>query len=231
MEKETPVQCVPLEMITRLKKLLGRLWEENNPAGVHLGAIMDEFEADIKALSGVIREYETDFSSRLKAMKEKHSEDVQALESELEACRAHLSGVEKTRSESSRNVSELEEGLKRKEAECSALSFRLAEEESRLNSKYVAKMQELYDRVSRKEHEMLAHWEEKNTVLEARYGAIETEYAARVRQFKLSEKTLEDEFKARKVELIKTCDRIMLEVDARQAQLSAREEKLAGLEK
>ena len=231
MEKETPVQCVPLEMIAALKKLLSRLWEDNNPAGVHLGAIMDEFESDIKALSGVIREYETDFSSRLKLMKEKHGEDVQALRSELEACRARLSGVEKTRSESSRNVYELEESLKRKEDECSALSFRLAEEESRLNSKYVAKMQELYDRVSRKEHETLAHWEEKNTVLEARCLAIETEYAARVRQFKLLEKTLEDEFKVRKVELIKTCDRIMLEVDARQTELSAREEKLAGREK
>jgi len=238
MEKETPVQCVPLEMMARLKKLLSRLWEENNPAGVHLGAIMDEFGSDIKALSGVIREYETDYSSRLKAAKEEHREKVQALESELAVCRGRLSGLEKTRGETSKKVAELEEALRGREAECSMFSVRLTEEESQLNSKYVAKMQELYDRVNRKEREMFAGWEEKNKALEAKYGALdgkyntlETEYGAKARQFKLREKALEDEFRARKGELIKTFDKIRLELDAREADISAREEKLAGREK
>ena len=237
MEKETPVQCVPLEMITRLKKLLSRLWEDNNPAGVHLGAIMDEFESDIKALSGVIREYETDFSSRLKSVENEYKERVLALESELADRTERLSALEQTRGSGSKKIAELEEALKRKGNECSMLSARLAEEESQLNSKYVAKMQELYDRVSRKEHEMLVHWEEKNKALESKYGALETEYAAKTRQFKLREKTLEDDFKARKVELIRTFDKIRLELDARdgalaarESALSAREEKFAALE-
>lgn len=228
MEKETPVQCVPLEMIERLKKLLSRLWEENNPAGVHLGAIMDEFESDIKALSGVIREYENDFSGRLRLAEERYGEKILALEGELAEYRDRLDGLKKNRVDNSAKVSELEEALKLREAECSALSVRLAEEESQLNSKYVAKMQELYDRVSRREHEMLSRWEEKNKVLEANYGARETEYSVKARQLRLREKNLEDDFKARKVELIKTFDKIRLELDAREADLSAREERLAA---
>lgn len=231
MEKETPVQCVPLEMLVRLKKLLERLWADNNPAGVHLGAIMDEFESDIRALSGVIREYETDFAGRLRLAEERYGGKIRTLEAELAECRDRLYGLDKTRGDSSKKVAELEEALQLRQTECSALSVRLAEEEAQLNSKYVAKMQELYDRVSRKEHEMLARWEEKNKVLDTKYGARETECAAKARQVKLREKALEDDYKARKVELIKTFDRIRIELDAREADISAREEKLAELEK
>jgi hypothetical protein len=217
-------------MIVRLKKLLSRLWDDNNPAGVHLGAIMDEFESDIKTLSGVIREYETDFSSRIRLAKEEYGERVLALESELADYRGRLAGLEKTRGENSKKVFELEDALKNREAECSALSVRLAEEESQLNSKYVAKMQELYDRVSQKEQEMLARWEEKNRGLETKYGALETEYGTKARQFKLREKTLEDDFRARKGELIKTFDRMRFELDARDGSLSARETAVAERE-
>ena len=83
MEKETLVQCVPIEMMDRLKKLLARLWEDNNLAGVHLGAIMDEFESDIRSLSGVVKEYESDFSGRLKFVEEEYKEKVKTLEADL----------------------------------------------------------------------------------------------------------------------------------------------------
>src|SRR3989339_388615 len=207
MEKETLVQCVPIEMMERLKKLLSRLWEDNNPAGVHLGAIMDEFDSDIKALSGVVKEYEADFSGRLKFVQEEYKERVGMLEKDLADYKARMSGLDKTRGESSKKISELEEVLKRKEDELGALRIRLTEEGSQLNSKYVAKMQELYDRVSRKELEVLSRWEEKNKALDTKYSVLETEYSGKARQFKLREKVLEDEFNSRKEERIKTFDR------------------------
>ena len=142
-----------------------------------------------------------------------------------------MSGLDKTRGENSKKVSELSDALKRKEAEMSAFRVQLAEEESQLNSKYVSKMQELYDRVSRKELEMLSRWEEKNKALDSKYGSLEAEYSGKARQFKLREKAMADEFNSRKEELIKTFDRIRLELDARESDIAEREEKLTELEK
>jgi len=227
MQKETLVKCVPVEMIERLKKLLERLWADNNPAGVHLGAIMDEFDSDIKALSGVLKEYEADFASRLKFTEEEYKTRIGTLETDLAGCKARMSGVDKNRGENDKKIAELSEILKRKEAELASAKGRFAEEESQLNSKYVAKMQELYDRVSRKELEILSRWEEKNNALDAKYGAMETEYAARSRQLKLREEALEKEFSVRKEQLIKTFDRVRLELNAREANVLAIEEKLA----
>ncbi|MFA6434247.1 MAG: hypothetical protein WCW52_06080 [Elusimicrobiales bacterium] len=231
MEKEILVKCVPVEMMEHLKKLAAKLWEDRNPAGVHLGAILDEFESDIRTLSGVVKEYETDCAARFKLAEEACKEKILALERELAQGRADVLSREEARGESEKKAAALAEALKRKEAELSAAGARYSEEEAQLNSKYVSKMQELYDRVSRKELEMLSRWEEKNKVLEGKRADFENECSVRARQFKLREKTLEDGFNARKEELIRTFDKVRMEYDAREAELSAREEKLLALEK
>jgi chromosome segregation ATPase len=231
MEKEQLIQCVPAELIGRLKELLARLWEEKNPAAVHLGAVMDEFETDVKSLTGVVKEYETDFSGRLKFLEEGYLERTRTLEKELAAYKARFSGLDAGRAESARKTAELEEALRLKEAELAESKVKLSEEESQLNSKYVTKMQELYDRVSRKEMEMFLRWEEKNKTLESKYGSLEAEYAGKAGEFKLRERALEAEVNARKEELIKTFDKAQLELEAREQALSAREEKFAALEK
>ena len=86
-------------------------------------------------------------------------------------------------------------------------------------------MQELYDRVNRKETDMIARWEDKNRTLDSRSGEVENVFAARVRQFRLKEKALEDDFNSRKAELIRTFDRIRLEFEAREEKLAAAEKR------
>jgi cysteinyl-tRNA synthetase len=231
MEKETLIQCVPIEMMDRLKKLLDRLWADNNPAGVHLGAIMDEFDADIKSLTGVVKEYESDFAGRLKFVEDEYREKIRILEADLEDCKARMSGLDKTRQESSKKAVEFTEALKRKEEEVAAFKLNFAENEAQLNSKYVAKMQELYDKVSRKELEMFSHWEEKNKALEIRCDALESEYAGKARQAQLREKELEDGINFRKEELIKAFDKVRLELENREREMAAREASFSALEK
>jgi hypothetical protein len=215
----------------RLKKLLARLWEDKNPAAVHLGAIMDEFEPDVKSLSGVVREYEADSASRAKFIEEGYKNRVRALEDDLAGYKARMAGLADAREENLKATVELGEALKAKEAELAALRFKAADDEARLNSKYVSKMQELYDVVSRKEMDMFTRWEEKNKELEGKIGALESDNEGKIRELKLKEKALEAEVNTRKEELLKTFDRVRLEFEARERDLAAREEKFAALEK
>jgi len=231
MDKEKPIQCVPAELMERLKALLARLWDEKNPAAVHLGALMEEFDAEIKALGGIVKEYEADFSGRLKLMEEGCQERTRVAENEAAACKARLAAVESARAESLKKAAQLEDDFQRKDAEMAGLKAKLSEEEAKLNSKYVSRMQELYDRVSRKEMDMFLRWEEKNKELEGRYAALEAEYAGRIRELKLREKTMDAEVNAGKEELIKTFDKARLDLEAREEALASREEKFAALEK
>jgi hypothetical protein len=231
MENETPIKCVPVEMVERLKKLSAKLWNDKNPAGVHLGAILDEFDSDIKALSGVVQEYEADYAVRLQFAEEGYKEKTRTLEKDLAECRSRLSVLAAARDESDAHAAELRESLKIKEAELTGFGARFAEKEAELNSKYVARMRELYDKVSRKELELLSRWEEKNKSVDGKCGALESAYAAKARQLQLREKALEEEFNARKEELIRTFDRVRLELDVRETEISKREEKITALEK
>ncbi|HBB65741.1 MAG: hypothetical protein A2X28_05965 [Elusimicrobia bacterium GWA2_56_46] len=231
MNKERLIQCVPIELMDRLKNLLARLWDDKNPAAVHLGAIMDEFETDVKSLSGVVAEYETDCAVRLKLAEEEYREKARAFENDRAEYKARMSGLDKACGENTGKVAELNGILKSKEAELEAFRAQFAEKELQLNSKYVNKMSELYDKVSRKEMEILSRWEEKNKAMEAKYGALEAEHAEKARQIKLREKALEEEFNARKEELVKAFDRVRLDLEARETALSGREKNLAALDK
>lgn len=231
MEKEQFVTCVPTEMFERLKKLLDRLWEEKNPAGVHLGAILEEFGTDIKSLNGVVAEYEQDFAGRAKFMEEQYKDKINTLEAALTDYKTRILGVEQLRQEKDGKAGELAALLKAKEDELSIYKARLSEEEAALNSKYAAKMHELYDKIGKKELEMLAGWEEKNRALELRSEAAEKEYAAKYKQLKLRESTMDEEVNSRKEELIKAFDRARLELESRDKILSEREARLDALEK
>ncbi|MBU2573378.1 MAG: hypothetical protein KKH28_04800 [Elusimicrobia bacterium] len=202
MEKEKFVQCVPGELVERLKQLLARLWDENNPAAVHLNAVMDEFAAGMKSLDGIVQEYESDYAHRLTVLEKQYKD--KAL---------------------------LSEALKQKESELAEFKAKTAETEAEMNLKYAARMQELYDRINRKEKDMITRWEEKNRALDARISEVESDYPVKVRQLKLKEKALEDDFNSRKTELIKTFDRIRLEFEAREEKLSAAEKELSNLDK
>lgn len=223
MEKESAIQCVPVELMERLKVLAARLWDDKNPASVHLNAILEEFEPDVKSLGHIIKEYETDYSGRLSANQGESSRKEGRLKKEIEDLRAKLAGLETARAEALKRLEEFRAVLNTRETELAELKMKFSETEGDLNSKYVAKMQELYEKVNRKELDMLSRWEEKTKSLETRSQELETEYAARNRQLRLREKTLEEDFNARKAELIKTFDRIREGLEAREKALAARE--------
>jgi chromosome segregation ATPase len=231
MEKERAIQCIPAEMLARLKGLAERLWAENNPSSVHINAILEEFAPDIKALGQIVKEYESDYASRLTSKSEDHTRREARLKEEVVALRGNIAALEKENAANLDRVAEYKAAVHAAETRISELQSKAMDEEREINLKYVAKMQELYDRTNKKEMEMLAKWEEKNRSLEARTQAVEEDYSGRVTQFELRGKALEADAKARKAELIKTFDRIQAELDAREKATAARERALAYWEK
>ncbi|OGR44974.1 MAG: hypothetical protein A2X35_06150 [Elusimicrobia bacterium GWA2_61_42] len=228
MEKELAIQCVPAEMLQRLKALADRLWEDKNPASVHLNAILEEFEPDLKTLGHIIKEYEADYAGRLAFNEREHAQKESRLREEISDFSRRLFELDKEHAAGLKKIEELKAALNAREAVLSELKSKTLEDGSELNSKYVDKMQELYDRVNRKELEMLARWEEKNSGLDAKVQVLESDFAAKVKQFSLRERALEEDFKARKAELIKTFDRIRADLEAREKALAAHGKNGAG---
>ena len=223
MEKERAIQCVPVELMERLKDLAARLWESKSPASVHLTAILEEFEPDVKSLGQLVKEYDEDYAERLQAGQNKYEQKESRLKKEIESLGARLAKSEAARAAALKRLEEFRAVLSDRETLLAELKMRAAEQEGELNSKYVSRMQELYEKVSKKELDLLLRWEDKNRALEARSQEFEGERAARERQLKLREKALEEEFNSRKSELIKTFDRIREGLEAREKALAARE--------
>lgn len=223
MEKERAIQCVPVELIERLRALSARLWDDKNPASVHLNALLEEFDPDIKSLGNIIKEYEADYNGRLAAGQGEYARKEGRLRKEAEDLQARLGKTETARAEALKRIEELRGALADRENALAALKMKSTETEGDLNSRYVTKMQELYEKVNQKELDMLARWEEKNKSLETRTQEFEAEQSARSRQLKERERALEAEFNARKAELIKTFDRIREGLEARERALSSGE--------
>ncbi|HBA62172.1 MAG TPA: hypothetical protein DCZ92_15435 [Elusimicrobia bacterium] len=231
MEKERAIQCVPVEMLERLKALAERLWADNNPSSVHLSSVLEEFEPDIKALGQIVKEYETEYSGRVSSKEGEFSKKEARLKEKVQSLTDRVAALEGERVAELRKIGELKGALKDGEAKLGLVQSSSMELESELNLKYVAKMQELYDRVNKKEMSMLTDWEEKNRSLESRQQAMEGDHSERMRQLKFKEKALEEDAKARKAELIRTFDRIREDLDARERAIAARERALAYWDK
>jgi len=224
MEKERAIQCVPAELIERLSALGAKLWDEKNPASVHLNAILEEFEPDMRTLGQMIKQYEADYLGRLAVSERGYAEKENQFKKEIKELEARLNSVEASRGEALRRIEELKSAHNKREELLTELKIKTSEDEVSLNGKYAARMQELYDKVSKKEMEMLNRWEEKNKSVESRTQALEGDYAAKFKQLKLREKALEEDFNARKAELIKTFDRIRAGLEAKEKELAGREE-------
>ncbi len=224
MEKERAIQCVPVELLERLKALSAKLWEDRNPTSVHLNAILEEFEPDMKALSNTIKEYEAEYSSRVASSQSKFEQKEARLKKEAEDLRARLAAAERSLSEALKKNEELKSSFNAREALLAELRMKTAEDEGSLNARYVARMQELYEKVNKKELEMLARWEDKNKAVEAKLQDLDGDYAAKVKQLKMRELALEEDFNARKADLIKTFDRIRAGLEAKEKELAEREE-------
>lgn len=228
MEKERAIQCVPVELIDRVRDLAAKLWESKNPASVHLTAILEEFDPEVKALGNMIKEYEDDYAARNKSSQSRFEQKEARLKQELDDVKARLAKAEAARAEALKKLEELRYAFSERDAALAEVKQKTAEQEGDLNSKYVTRMQELYEKVSKRELEMLARWEDKNRELEAGAQEFESSRAAREKQLRSREKTLEEEFNARKAELIRTFDRIRDGLEAREKALAAREALDAG---
>jgi len=228
MEKERAIQCVPVELIERLKALASKLWDDRNPASVQLSTILEEFGPDVKTLENMLRDYEADYSRRLAAGQSKFEQKEGRLKKEIEDLKARQAGLESSRAEAVKRGEELKAAFNDREALLAELKMKSTETEGALNTKYVARMQELYEKVNKKELDLLTRWEEKNKTLETKLQDLENDYAAKGRQLRLREKALEEDFNARKAELIKTFDRIRAGLEAKEKELSAREEARPG---
>lgn len=224
MEKERAIQCVPVEMVERLKALAAKLWEDRNPTSVHLNAILEEFEPDLKSLANTIKEYENEFSGRAASNQSKYEQKESRLKKEAEDLRARLAGTEASLREAIKKNEELKAAFNAREALVAELRIKTTEDEGALNAKYVGRMQELYEKVNNKELEMLARWEDKNKALETRVREAEDDYAAKTKQLGLRGKALEEDFNARKAELIRSFDRIRAGLEAKEKELSEREQ-------
>lgn len=224
MEKERAIQCVPVEMLERLKALSAKLWEDRNPTSVHLNAILEEFEPDVKALANTIKEYEAEYSGRAATSQSRYEQKEARLKKEAEDLRARLAAAERSLSEALKKNEELKSAFNEREALLAELRMKTSEDEGALNARYVARMQELYEKVNKKELEMLARWEDKNKAVEAKLQDLDGEYAAKVKQLKMRELALEEDFNARKADLIKTFDRIRAGLEAKEKELAEREE-------
>ena len=227
MEKERAIQCVPSELLARFKALAERLWAENNPSAVHINAILDEFGPDIKALGHVVSEYEADCASRLAIRDEEHARAEARIKEEVQALKHSIAALEVENAAVLEKTAGLKAEIRAGEARQDELKAKAIETERELNLKFVAKTQELYDQLNKKDLEMLAKWEEKNRKLEARAQAMEEENAGRAGRFEARENELEAEALARKVEFMKVFDRISGELAAREKALIAQERSLA----
>ncbi len=219
MEKERAIQCVPVELLGKLKALSSKLWEDRNPASVHLNAILEEFEPDVKSLSNTIKEYESEYSGRVAANQSKYEQKESRIKKELEDLRSRLAAAETARTETLRKYEEVKAAFNSREALIAELKIKATEDEGALNARFVARMQELYDKVNKKELDMLAQWEEKNKALEAKELELGRQQAAAGEQLRLKSKALEEEYNARKAELIKAFEKIRLDISGREQSL------------
>ena len=224
MEKERAIQCIPVEMLERLKALAAKLWEDRNPSSVHLNAILEEFEPDIKALGQTIKEYEKEYSERQASGQSRYEQKENRLKKEIEDLKTRLAGFENSLRGALKKNEDLQASCREREALVAELRVKTTEDEGALNARYVARMQELYEKVNKKELEILASWEDKNKAVEAKLQDLDADYAAKVKQLKMREMALEEDFNSRKTDLIKTFDRIRAGLEAKEKELAAREE-------
>lgn len=226
MEKEKAIKCVPLDLVRNLQTLSRRLWDEKNPAAVHVSALIEEFGDEVTSMEKVLGEYEAGYAGRLAIAEREHAEKVSVLEAQIRDLKDRVAAADAERAGLHKKMTELAEVLRRKEAELADARAAGAESESELNSRYVSRMQELYDKLNKKEQEMLASWEEKGREMELRAQAQEKARVEKARALDAREKIMEDEFSLKKAELIKTFERARAELQAREKSLAEREAAL-----
>ena len=124
MEKEKAIQCVPVELIDRLKALAARLWSEKNPVSVHLNAVLEEFGPDLKSLGQIINDYETEYAGRAAKHREDCARGEARLRKEIEDLKARLAGSEAARAEALKRIEELRAALSEREDALGALKVK-----------------------------------------------------------------------------------------------------------
>ena len=117
------VQCVPADMVDRLKQLLVRLWETKNPAAHSLSAVLSDFEPDTRVLSEAILDVTIkERSIALKENEKNYAAEKEKLQAELERISEEVRAsaavrLEKIKASFVCEKAELEKELKEKRQE------------------------------------------------------------------------------------------------------------------
>lgn len=210
MENEIAMQCVPTELMERLKKLSAKLWAENSPAAVHITALLEEFEPEIRSLRHIVKEFENVGSQRELRWK-----------MESERLGAKLAAAEKDLAAAQRRIEELRSEALSREEVMSEMQVQQLQAKGEFSSKYASRMGELYEKINKKEQGVVAEWAEKYKVLEKKGEEMERQQAENSKRLEQREKALEEEFRSRKAELVKSFEELRVNLKAREMDLEA----------
>ncbi|MCG2725679.1 MAG: hypothetical protein L6420_05380 [Elusimicrobia bacterium] len=193
-----------LSFLNELKKFNEKLWLERNTVSVELGAIIEEFEADIQA--------ETDYSEKcwntaLEKVRnnsdkyEKKIDDLKVRQNNLLECISKLESDKKQNEDLNKAfIAELEEQINIKNEECSKLKIRFALDKEILDSDYSSKVTKLYDELSRKHKVLVDKWVAKNENLKSEMAETKREYEEKFKILEEKERKLESELNIQKEE-------------------------------
>lgn len=233
MEKERAIQCVPVEMLARLKALAERLWSDNNPSSVHINAILEEFAPDVKALGYVVSEYEADCASRVLARHEEHTRAEARLQEEIQALKNTVAALENENASALENTAELRAAVRAGDARLDELKSKSLAAERELKSKLAEMEREAKARTMEVEREVKSKTVEAER--ELRSKALDTEEELKSKAMEV-ERELNHKYVARTQELYDQLNKKELELLAKweeknkelEARARAVEEDCAG---
>lgn len=218
------------EMWNRLTELCARLWKENNSAAVPLQSLLEEFRAEVGVIEQILPEYDKSLRERVSTAEKNIKKDcelkIAEMDSRLADSAVRLAGAENKVKEHEKKTVELSGLLDAKNRELEETKARMPQAEAELNSKYTAKMQELYDQISRKEAELAAFWENRHKAVEEKAQSLEKQYREKINQLDYRAQSYEKELSSRKDELFRAFDKMRREMEAREAAAAQKEEML-----
>lgn len=228
---ENKIKCVPQEFIDRVREFEKKLWDAKHPLSVELSSIFGEFEDEIIPFDELSSNISKDYKAKMEHLSDNYKEKIKEYEGELNEIREENNKFKKNIEDLKNKLSEAEILIKQKEEDIYKVRAEVSEEKSRLIKEFSIKAEELYENMRAKEEAMLKKWEEKNKILEQKMMSLEREYMKKIQELRLKEKMLNDDFNLRKKELIKTFDRMRIDLENREKMLFERENKVLELER
>ncbi len=231
MEKSEIKKTSSLIFLNELKKFNEKLWLNRNTASIEFGAIIEEFEEDIKA--------ETDYRDKcrhialekIRKNSEGYEEKIATLKSEQNDFLRQIKKFEDEAHQYKEKVAELQSEIYAKNEEFSKLKIGVAGEKEVLGEDYSLKVTKLYEELSQKNRTLLAKWVKKNENLKAEIVDMKGEYEEKLKALDEKEGKLEFDFNIQNEKLNSKIKIMMKEYEERVKDFEEREKKLKEKER